>query len=178
MNASAATTLSVALFDKPSNNIGLSASLLHVPSGLFAQGSWIRFERPNQVTEVTKTDDGTLWHIQAGIAKNWFGMGNTALYGEYAKGTDLQGTFSNSISLQDANATNEYTMWGLGIVQNIDAASMELYVGYRRHSLDRDAAGLIAAGALGALGIVQGPVAAGGAVDDIHIVHGGMRIGF
>ena len=67
---------------------------MHVPSGLFVQGSWIRFERPNLVGVAAPTDDGTLWHIQAGIAKNWFGMGNTALYGEYAKGTDLQATFS------------------------------------------------------------------------------------
>ncbi len=50
MNSSAAAlTGRRALQDEPSTNIGLSASLLHVPSGLFAQGSWIRFERPNLV---------------------------------------------------------------------------------------------------------------------------------
>ena len=27
--------------------------------------------------------DATRWDIQAGIAKNWFGIGNTVLYGEY-----------------------------------------------------------------------------------------------
>ncbi len=72
-------------------------------------------------------------------------------------------------------------MWGLGIVQNIDAASMELYVGYRRHSLDRDAAGLTAAAAVCARSGSpprRATTAAGAAVDDIHIVHGGMRIGF
>ena len=177
MNSSAATT--GAVLQDGSNNIGLSGSLLHVPSGLFVQGSWIRFERPNVFgAGLSATDDGTLWHIQAGIAKNWTGLGNTALYGEYANGQDLQATFSNTNSLAQANRSNEYTMWGLGIVQNIDAASMELYLGYRRHSLDRDIAGLTAVNAGAVFGLKQGDVAAGAAVEDIHIVHGGMRIGF
>ena len=28
------------------------------------------------------------WLVQGGIAKNWFGIGNTALYGEYGKAND------------------------------------------------------------------------------------------
>jgi len=136
-----------------SNTTGASLSLLHVPSGLFAQGQWVHFERANGGNT---TDDGTLWQIQGGIAKNYTGLGNTALYGEYAKGTDLQRTFVTDPAVI---LGNEYTMWGLGIVQNIDAASMELYLAFRNHSLDRDAV-------------------SGVAVDDIQTVIGGMRIGF
>ena len=29
-----------------------------------------------------------MWQIQGGITKNWFGLGNTAIYGEYAKAKD------------------------------------------------------------------------------------------
>ena len=32
--------------------------------------------------------DTAHWLIQAGISKNWFGIGNTALYGEYGVATD------------------------------------------------------------------------------------------
>ena len=81
-------------------NLGASLSLFHVARGLFVQGQWIRFERPNGtvfgsgVTVPSTSDDGTLWQIQAGIAKNWTGLGNTAFYGEYARGDDLQRVFS------------------------------------------------------------------------------------
>jgi hypothetical protein len=140
-----------------SNNTGYSASILHVASGLFAQGSYIRFERPNlDVAGVGSTDDGTLWQIQAGISQNWTGMGKTVLYGEYARGENLQRTFNTTLG---AALDNEYTMWGLGVVQNIDAAAMEVYLAYRRHSLDRDAV-------------------SGADVNDIDIVIGGARIAF
>jgi hypothetical protein len=137
-----------------SSNTGYSLSVLHVASGLFAQGSYIRFERAN-LDAVGGSDDGTLWQIQGGIAKNWTGLGNTVLYGEYARGDDLQRTFK----IDAAALGNEYNMWGLGVVQNIDAAAMELYLAYRNHSLDRDAV-------------------TGAALQDIQTLMGGMRIAF
>jgi hypothetical protein len=160
-------------------NLGLSASLLHVPSGLFAQGSWIRFERPNLAQAgAPASDEGTLWHVQGGISQNWTGLGKTALYGEYARGEDLQRVFSPvtvqiakgvfpadpAADVQAVNAENTYSMWGLGIVQNIDAAAMELYLAYRNHSLDRNAE------TTGANALAD--------VNDIQTFMGGMRIGF
>jgi hypothetical protein len=135
------------------NNTGFSGSILHIASGLFLQGSHIRFERGNIGTT---SDNGTLWHIQGGIAQNWTGLGKTTLYGEYARGDDLQRTFNTTAG---AAGSNEYTMWGLGVVQGIDAAAMELYLAYRRHSLDHDAVSLAD-------------------VQDIDIVIGGARIAF
>ena len=76
------------------------------------------------------SDDGTLWQIQAGITKNWTGLGNTAFYGEYARGEDLQRSLSPR-TRQPAgldplsSCRTTMTMWGLGVVQNIDAAAME-----------------------------------------------------
>jgi hypothetical protein len=160
-----------------STNIGYSASLLHVPSGLFAQGSWINFERPN--LDGTH-DNGSLWQVQGGIAQNWTGLGKTVLYGEYARGNDLQRAFSpftasiaagtvvngtaTLAAIQAVNGENEYTMWGLGIVQNIDAAALELYLTYRRHSLDHNAE------TTGANALAK--------VEDIDFIMGGMRIAF
>ncbi len=89
-------------------------------------------------------------------------MGKTAFYGEYARGEDLQATFSNC-TLLNAASSNDYDMWGLGVVQNIDAAAMEVYLAFRNHSLSR----------IGTAGGRQGL-----AVDDIQTVIGGMRIGF
>jgi hypothetical protein len=142
-----------------STTTNLSASIMHVASGLFLQGSHLRFERPNIGGG---TDEGTLWHIQGGISQNWTGLGKTAIYGEYARGEDLQATFSNT-TLLNAASSNSYDMWGIGVVQNIDAAAMEVYLAFRNHSLDR----------IGVAGAEQGL-----AVDDIQTIIGGMRIGF
>ncbi len=87
--------------DDFSANTGYSASALHIASGLFLQGSWIRFDRPNLVLANNGTtvqgggqDSGTLWHIQGGVSRNWHGWGKTVLFAEYARGDNLQRTFS------------------------------------------------------------------------------------
>jgi hypothetical protein len=155
-----------------STNVGFSASILHMASGLFLQGSHITVERPN--TDGT-TDSGTLWHIQAGISQNWTGLGKTSIYGEYAQGADLQRAYSSATAV---TLGNDYTMWGFGVVQTIDAAALDIYVAFRNHSLSADAAGLTAAAALSGLGVVQGAQVAGESVDDIQTIMGGMRIAF
>src|SRR5262245_66359778 len=102
-------------------------------------------------------------------------MGKTVLYGEYARGNDLQRTFSPVLTSAGLGSGNEYTMWGLGVVQNIDAAALEIYLAYRRHSLDRDPAGNPLTTGINT-GFAASP--AGSSVDDIHVVFGGMRIAF
>ena len=96
--------------------------------------------------------DADQWLIQAGITKNWFGLGNTALFGEYSKSNDwgagngLGRDFAapvgvgNVVAVNDVTAT-ELTVWGIGITQNIDAAATELYLNYRHFSADITAEG-------------------------------------
>ena len=78
---------------------------MHVPTGLFVQGHYNKIEfSEGSATDggacspsagggcvsaywgqtTTRKEDATHWLVQAGIA-NWFGVGNTALYGEYGK---------------------------------------------------------------------------------------------
>ena len=82
----------------------------------------------------------TFWMIQGGITKNWFGLGNTSFYGEYGRAKDyIQSGPANSAiaafqtrcnGLEDANS--DVNFYGIGVVQQIDAAAMELYLGWRR----------------------------------------------
>ncbi len=76
---------------------GVALSLMHIPSGLFVQGHWAAadFNAPGHIANAywgsaggTTKKDTTHWLIQGGISKNWFGIGNTALYGEYGVTTD------------------------------------------------------------------------------------------
>jgi porin-like protein len=101
-----------------------SASLLHVATGLFVQGSYL-----TQDNDTRGVDDTVLWQIQGGIAKNYTGIGNTVFYGEYANVSDAFG-FTNS----------NVDIWGLGVVQHIDAAAMELFLSYRHYDGSADAA--------------------------------------
>jgi hypothetical protein len=76
---------------------GGALSLMHVPSGVFVQGHYgvTDFNAPGHVANAywgsaggSTKKDTTHWLIQAGISKNWFGIGNTAIYGEYGVETD------------------------------------------------------------------------------------------
>jgi hypothetical protein len=120
-----------------------SVAVLHIPSGLFAQGHYAVGENLGAAVPFS-TRDAHSYLIQAGISKNWTGMGNTNIYGEYGRFSDL------------AAAGSENTLWGVGVVQNIDAAAMELYLAYRHHATE----------------------ATGFADEDLTLVIGGARIKF
>ena len=107
--------------------LGGSVSVLHVATGLFATGTAAK-----RTTDLVAGGDfdETFWGLRAGIAKNWFGIGNTVLYGEY-----------NHWDNEDVN--NEAQIRGLGIVQNVDAAALELYLAYKNLSVDDPQSGTI-----------------------------------
>jgi len=100
-----------------------SASLLHTATGLFIQGTYL-----TQDNDFVGAKDTTLWQVQGGISKNWTGLGNTALYGEYSNVSDAFGFVDSSVDI-----------WGIGVVQHIDAAAMELFLSYRHY----DGSGII-----------------------------------
>jgi porin-like protein len=102
--------------------IKASASLLHVATGLFVQGSYL-----TQDNDTAGVEDTVLWQIQGGIARNYTGVGNTVLYGEYSNVSDAFG-FTNS----------NVDIWGLGVVQHIDAAAMEVFLSYRHYDGSAD----------------------------------------
>jgi hypothetical protein len=121
-----------------------SASVLHVASGLFLTGAYVDRDNDNGHSNTT------LWYLNGGIAKNWTGLGNTVFYGEYARVNDgVNGCIvggSNTLPSCDSAADfgvtsgtitgSEATIWGLGVVQNIDSAAMEIYLSYRRYEAE------------------------------------------
>jgi hypothetical protein len=112
-------------------NWGPSLSLMHTATGLFLQGHYLVQERGNDDGTADKTRN---FLVQAGVARNWFGIGNTALYGEYGNVKNGDETFRFR-DVSGAGLESNYKMWGLGMTQNIDAAAMQLYAGYRNHSV-------------------------------------------
>jgi hypothetical protein len=182
---------------------GGALSVMHVPTGLFVQGHYMGAEYSinagNAATYWGAQNahrDFTFWLLQAGIAKNWFGIGNTALYAEVAKvdnaaandfpgrnfagsstfGAPFTGTATQNFTTVNGVTDTELSVWGLGIAQNVDAAASTLYLGYRNFSTD-----ITCTGATTAAGQCAG--AAGGTAkklntDDLHVVLGGMIVRF
>ena len=67
----------------------------------------------------------------------------------------------------DSIDSSETTVWGLGIVQHIDAAAMELFLSYRRYSLRSAAPPAMAASSTARVDF-----------NDFDVVMGGARIKF
>jgi hypothetical protein len=146
-----------------------SLSILHVSSGLFATGAYV-----NQDNDIAGREDTTLWYVQAGISKNWTGLGKTVFYGEYSRVENGAENFSNNgvvllVGPPAASTTpsgipaisSTAEMWGIGVVQHIDAAAMELYLSYRKYRAEFD-------------GIPSAVIS----IDDLDMVVGGARIKF
>jgi hypothetical protein len=127
-------------------NFGASAAVKHVPTGLFIQGDYVWSEREYVIPGTNSfTPDVTMWHwnLQAGIARNFFGIGATDLYAEggVQDGWGQDQPVFNGSSIKSPASTSltggsSVTFWGIGATQVIDAAAMEIYAGFRQYSAD------------------------------------------
>ena len=135
-------------------NVGGSISVMHTPTGL-----WVDFAySESDIDYVAGVDtDRSQWSIAAGITQKFISLGKTTLYGEYWSGK----SYTDRVTLLH----DDGSWWGLGAVQRIDAAAMEMYIGYRHYTYDLNSASPTA-------------VAAGTAIDDADTVIAGARIKF
>jgi hypothetical protein len=138
---------------------GGALSLMHVPTGLFIQGEYISSKKAVQDSSGAHGPDASAhrWHLQAGVSQNWFGIGNTSLYGEYGKANDfntLNSWTAAGGSSFAGQTSDEMRIWGIGVVQNIDAAAMQLYLGYRNYAFEDNSTATIAAGGLNSIDVV------------------------
>jgi hypothetical protein len=161
-----------------------SASVLHIPTGLFVTGAGgsreLSGSQFGSVGSSYAGPDATFWWLSAGISQNFFGIGKTVLFGEYGehKGGLAQGSFI-SASTQFNNCTvatatsgcdSKVTSWGFGVNQYVDAAAMEIFATYKNFSLDTD--GFVSTGASASLNKSAGGVA------DFQTVIVGTKINF
>lgn len=93
-----------------------SVSVLHVVSGLFGNVA-AGYQQDHPLW-----GDVQMWHAKAGIARNITGMGRTTVFGEYADHK------LDTIGIDS-------TFWGAGIVQSIDAGSIDVFASYRQYDI-------------------------------------------
>jgi hypothetical protein len=108
-----------------------SASILHVATGLYLTSAYVN--QDNDDDRPGLSDNTTLWYVQGGVSKNWTGLGNTTLYGEYARVNDARVDFKD---LGGTLTGVDSRVWGIGVVQAIDAAAMDVFLAYRQYSTD------------------------------------------
>lgn len=111
------------------------AYLQHVPTGLFVYGAY--GQEYNNVTPSVRglgrtNPDGENWYIKAGIRQKWAPYGHTVLFGEYGENDDK---FTAGMYDAGVNASN-LTQYGAGIVQEIDAAAMSVWLVWRHYEAD------------------------------------------
>jgi predicted porin len=119
------------------NYLQAALYIQHVPTGLFAYGAYGREE----TDDLTITNgvafaaidipDAEVWYIKAGIRQRWTPLGHTVLYGLYGENDDKM----NPLFALAGFSTN-MTQWGGGIVQEIDAAAMSVWLQYQRYEGD------------------------------------------
>jgi predicted porin len=104
-----------------------SGSIMHIPTGLYLA-----------VSAGTKNyrdfdNDPTTWYVQAGIEKKWLPFGSTTFYGEYAQYFDFNrlGVTYNDATLnlhsEGTDVDSKATRWGVGLVQRVDPAAMDIF---------------------------------------------------
>ncbi|MCL4765908.1 MAG: porin [Hyphomicrobiaceae bacterium] len=121
--------------DRQTVTISGSASVMHVPTGLYLSGAYADYDAdggPATVALATGLGGGmfelasidrSMWAVQGGIQQKFNALGNTTVFGEYGQ-----------IDVDLINRDLSY--WGLGINQGIDAAAAQLYLNYRHYDTD------------------------------------------
>jgi hypothetical protein len=113
--------------DLSQGNLTAGMSIQHIPTGLYYSGSVTGINRDAPFKPGPgETDTASAYYLQAGISRNFFGIGNTTAYGEYSRTSSGANAGAYFV---DKSSTNN---WGVGIVQNIDAAATSLYLTYNQ----------------------------------------------
>lgn len=123
----------------PSKIIVGSAAILHEPSGLNALIS-----AGQRDADDAGYKDAKFIYAKLGWIAKLTSLGPTAFYGEYGRFTDFLSNEDaspdgfNLGAIDDTVTGSTAQVWGLGVVQHIEAAEMQIYIGYRHHDFDFD----------------------------------------
>ena len=137
------------------NMMQASASLMHTPTGLYVSGGGAMLQDDNRqkllnlamngnaaLKTATADSQDHYWWVQAGWQAKLNSLGNTTFYGTYTQyniGTGVANlalqTLASTEPINNQGASvflagDELKQWGVGVTQAIDAAAMNIYLGY------------------------------------------------
>ncbi|MGQ0456933.1 MAG: porin [Hyphomicrobium sp.] len=149
----------------------IGAYIQHIESGLFVYGAYGREYIDTLVlangNDVSDKPEGDNFYIKAGLRAKHNALGHTVYFGEYGENDDrISGGFFEQFELAGlTGVSTEQQQYGLGIVQEIDAAAMSIWLSWRHYEAE-----LSATDALGNRGSVD--------LDDLDIIKAGALINF
>ncbi|MGF1621389.1 MAG: porin [Rhodomicrobiaceae bacterium] len=94
--------------DDDFQQISGSISVMHVPTGIYGAFAAAEQDIDNAI------NNPNFWYAQLGVEKRFLSYGSTTVYGEYGVYDDFE-------------IDSQADRWGVGLVQKIDSAAMELY---------------------------------------------------
>jgi hypothetical protein len=121
----------------------VGAYVEHVPTGLFAYGAYghLDYFDNSLVARANGLDSNDTYYVKGGIRQRWNPLGHTVFYGEYMHaenhdsfavgGADAANPFGGNGAGVDFVGSSAANLWGVGAVQEIDAAAMSVWVKYR-----------------------------------------------
>lgn len=112
---------------------GAAGTIMHTPTGLYVYAGYGATQIDLKAAQAGQDDEANTWFVQGGIEKKFFPLGKTTVFGEFRR---------DDVGLSKAAQGSELDFWAAGIVQNIDAAAMDLYLIYRNASGDATVGGV------------------------------------
>ncbi|WP_045834552.1 porin [Hyphomicrobium sp. 99] len=163
------------------SEIGLSGSILHVETGLYASGAYGRLHDAglDNLYGRDVDEETNFWTLQAGIERKFLPIGKTTIFGEYYqldRGAGFTTSSSTSVSSR-LNVSSLFTSgtwyadnsqirgWSIGLNQNLSEV-VDLYIDYKHVQLD--VTGVNA----------TGTATAKANLDDIQFITAGAQIKF
>lgn len=116
-----------------------SAYLQHLPSGLFTHVAWGHIDQSVNPNNNPATDT---YYVKGGVRLKLSSIGATIPYADYLHATDSAGvvndggTTDRSDDVLRVVKDSDTTFWGVGVVQEVDAAALSVWLRYRDHSVD------------------------------------------
>jgi hypothetical protein len=105
---------------------GAAGTVMHSPTGLYLYGGY--GEQKIESLPGVADDTSTTYFLQPGIERKWHDIGKTTIFAEYRK--DDPGANVSTAGVQTTRGA-DITFYAGGVVQNIEAAAMDLYAIYR-----------------------------------------------
>ncbi len=129
----------------------------HLATGLFVHAIYGREDNNNATTLLGFTEPDThQWYVKGGIRQQWLAA---RAHGPLRRVRASISTSSRPAALEAGATASELSRWGFGAVQEIDAASMSLWIKYRQQEVSITGGGL-------------------GGIDDFRYVSVGSLINF
>jgi hypothetical protein len=151
------------------------AYIQHVQTGLFLYGAYSREYIDELVlsngNDASDKPEGDQWYLKAGLRTRHSALGHTVFYGEYQR---LDDRMSGSAFADTGIEGSEVTQYGLGVVQEIDAAAMSVWLAWRHYEADVDCSAIIGSCGIGASDLNIGS----NSLEDLDIIKAGALINF